>query len=64
MRRMNRSPLQVASIAQTLLSTSPEARPMPRTRSSVKSVATPDAFFGHAIQSPPPTANLRTSAAN
>src|SRR5438477_5235347 len=46
-RRMTkRRPDQVSSIAQTLLSTSPASRPTARITSSVKSVATPDAFFG------------------
>src|SRR5262249_54962269 len=48
-----RSPDQVSSTAQTLLSTRPACKPISRTRSSVKSVGTPEAFLGQAIQRPP-----------
>jgi hypothetical protein len=47
------SPDHVASIAHTFTSTAPAARPSSRTTSSVTSVATPDARFGHAIHSAP-----------
>src|SRR5215472_281 len=48
-----RSPDQVSSTAQTLLSTKPASRPISRIRSSVRSVSTPEAFLGHAIHNPP-----------
>jgi hypothetical protein len=43
----------VSSIAQTLLSTRPIGRATSLTTCCVMSVASPDAFFGHAIHSPP-----------
>src|SRR6185312_8549578 len=52
-RTTRRSPLHVSSMAQTLLSTSPVGSATSRTAFSVMSVATPDAFLGHAIHSPP-----------
>src|SRR6476619_6879768 len=52
-RKTNLSPDQTSSTAQTLTSTIPFAIPISRTTFSVKSVATPDAFFGHEIQSMP-----------
>jgi len=54
----------VASIAHTLLSTSPAASPIPRITSSVRSVATPDAFFGHATQRPSAGASSFATDAN
>src|SRR3954464_7829474 len=46
-RRTNLSPDQVSSTAHTFTSTRPAASPTWRTTSSVRSVATPDVFFGH-----------------
>jgi len=60
---MKRRPLHVSSIAQTLLSTTPWASPISRTTFSFKSVATFDAFLGHAIQSPPRSASAFSSRA-
>ncbi len=47
-----RSPVQVWSIAQTLLSTRPVGSATSRTTSSVMSVGTFEARFGQAIHSP------------
>src|SRR5581483_4250351 len=47
-RQTRRSPDQVASIAQTFVSTSPSGSAVSRTPSSVRSVATPEARFGQA----------------
>jgi hypothetical protein len=46
----NFNPDQVSSIAQTLISTRPSGSAVFRTTTSVKSVATPEAFFGHDTQ--------------
>src|SRR5690242_1614506 len=48
-----RRPDHVSSIAQTLLSTRPEARKISRTTLSSRSVVTPDARLGHATHRPP-----------
>src|SRR5262245_55986160 len=50
LRLQKRSPDQVSSMAQTLLSTRPVGRMISRRRSSVRSVAMPDDFLGQAIQ--------------
>ena len=60
----NRSACHVSSIAQLLLSTSPASRPVRCTESKVRSVSTPDAFFGQAIQSPPAGASRLASGVN
>src|ERR1051326_4548973 len=52
-RIINFKPDQMSSTAQTLISTSPCGRAMPRITSSVMSVATPELFFGHEIQITP-----------
>jgi hypothetical protein len=46
----NFSPDQVASMAQTLTSTRPSGNAMSLTTTSVRSLFTPDAFFGQEIQ--------------
>jgi hypothetical protein len=56
------SPLHVASIAHTLLSTHPVGSRMSRSTSSVRSVATPLVFFGHATQTAPAGAAASVSA--
>ena len=61
-RTTSRRPDQVASIAQTLLSTSPAARPISRTTSSVRPVGTPEARFGHATPDAAAGANGRVGA--
>ena len=53
------SPDHVASIAHTFVSTSPTGRAISRTTSSVTSVGTPDARFGHATHSIPSGASAR-----
>src|SRR5262249_18028249 len=63
-RKTKRRPDQVSSMAQTLLSTRPEARPTSRTTSSVRSVGTPDARLGHATQSPPDVWSCPAALAN
>jgi hypothetical protein len=71
-RRTSLSADQVASTAHTFTSTQPWGSAWSRTRSSVRSVVTPDAFFGHATQTAPrsvlrPTAGsqrLRRAAAS
>ena len=57
-RRKSFSPDHVASIAHTFTSTMPSGNATSRTVSSVTSVATPDAFFGHATQIIPPWASF------
>jgi len=52
-RNINLSPDQTSSTAQTLTSTRPSDNPSSRTTLSVRSVFTPDAFFGHETQSIP-----------
>src|SRR5262245_34473715 len=52
-RKTKRSPDQVSSMAQTLLSTRPAVSPTSRMTSSVRSLETPDARLGQAIHSPP-----------
>src|SRR6202171_5037792 len=52
-RTTKRSPDQVSSTAQTLLSTRPWARPYSRTTPSDKAVATPAVFLGQATHRPP-----------
>ena len=52
-RETTRRAVQVASTAQTLLSTRPRARASSRTTWSLMSVVTPDERFGQAIHSPP-----------
>ena len=59
-----RRPDHVSSMAQTLLSTRPAARPTSRTTFSSRSVATPEARFGQAIQRPPAGSRAPASAAN
>src|SRR5437016_5411479 len=49
----NAAQTRVSSTAQTLLSTRPVAKPISRTRSSVKSIGVPEAFLGQAIHRPP-----------
>src|SRR5205807_9851733 len=46
----NFSPDHTSSIAQTLISTRPSGSAVSRTTTSVRSVATPDDFFGHDTQ--------------
>ena len=48
-------------MAQTLLSTSPCPSPQRRMAPSSRSVASPDAFFGQATQSPPESRSERRS---
>src|SRR5665811_1319506 len=62
--RTNLSPDHVASTAQTFTSTSPDSSPNVRTTPSVRSVATPDVFLGHATQSIPLGSSLSRSRAN
>jgi hypothetical protein len=50
---MNFRPDQTSSTAQTFTSTSPAARPIPRTALSSSEVARPEAFFGQDFQSIP-----------
>src|SRR5262249_31693865 len=52
-RLQKRSPDQVSSMAHTLLSTSPVGRISSRSRSSPRSVGTPEAFLGQAIHKLP-----------
>ena len=52
-RQTNLSADQVPSTAQTLLSTSPVERTVFRMAWSLRSVASPEDFFGQAIQRPP-----------
>jgi S1-C subfamily serine protease len=59
LRMTKRNPEYVSSIAHTLLSTSPVARPTFWTTSNERSVSTPDAFFGHATHTPPASASCR-----
>src|SRR5437763_441180 len=55
------NPDQVSFTAQTFTSTNPSGNPTSRMVSSVMSVATPEDFFGHEIQSVPVSAiNLRS----
>src|SRR6266481_7810736 len=49
----NFSPDQTSVTAQTFTSTRPTSSPLWRTTSPVRSVATPEAFFGHEIHSMP-----------
>src|ERR1041384_7542381 len=49
-RNTNFNPDQISSTAQTFTSTIPLAMPIARITSSVRSVATPEDFFGHEIQ--------------
>src|ERR1700739_3581751 len=46
----NFSPDQVSSMAQTLMSTRPSGNARSRTTTSLRSVATPEAFFGQDTQ--------------
>src|SRR5260370_16040157 len=46
----NFNPDQTSSIAQTLMSTRPSGSAVSRTTTSVRSVATPEALFGHDTQ--------------
>src|SRR5450759_1665811 len=62
--RTNLSPDHVSSTAQTFTSTSPDSSPNVRTTPSVRSVATPDVFLGHATQSIPLGSSLSRSRAN
>src|SRR5207245_5167701 len=52
-RRTNLSPDHTSSTAATFTSTRPCASPITRITSSVRSVATPDTFFGHELHSLP-----------
>ena len=61
-RRTSLSPDQIASIAQTLTSTSPSGSAIVRTVSSVTSVASPADFFGHEAQMTP-AAGIRFASA-
>ena len=63
-RRANASPDQVSSIAQILKSTHPAASPNSRTAGWVTSVFTPEACFGHAIHSLPPSFSERSARGN
>jgi hypothetical protein len=63
-RRTNLSADQVASTAQTFTSTSPSSNPTVRTMFSVRSLATPEVFFGQEIQSMPLDASLSRSPGN
>ena len=49
----NFNPDQTSVTAQTFISTSPASNPLWRITSSVRSVTTPEVFFGHAIHSIP-----------
>jgi hypothetical protein len=60
--RAKHSPDHVASIALIFQSTSPALKPNWRTVFSVRSVGTPDAFFGQTIQSRPPLDMMRVAA--
>src|SRR5438045_2326164 len=51
--RTNLSPDHVSSIAHTFTSTRPEASPKSRTIPSLRSLATPDVFFGQATHNIP-----------
>src|SRR5438309_1590679 len=60
-RTINFNPDHVSSTAQTFTSTNPSGNATSRMVSSVISVATPEDFFGHEIQSIPVSAiNLRS----
>jgi hypothetical protein len=59
----NFNPDQISVIAHIFMSTNPASRPQPRTRFSVRSVATPELFFGQAIQSIPAGAKQFAAAA-
>src|SRR4051812_45291087 len=63
-RRTNLRPDQVSSTAHTFTSTSPAASPTRLTTSSVRSVATPDAFLGHDPHSMPSGSSRSRSLAN
>src|SRR5579863_2620621 len=52
----NFRPDQVSSIAHTLISTRPSGSAASRTTTSLKSLSTPDDFFGHDTQIMPPGA--------
>ncbi len=60
-RRVNRNPLQVSSTEQTLVSTRPTERPQSRTTRSLRSLETPEDFFGHASHSAPVVESERVS---
>src|SRR5438045_5427593 len=62
--RTNLRPDQVSSTAQTFTSTSPNSSPKVRTTPSVRSVSTPDVFFGQATQSIPFGSSLSRSGGN
>src|SRR5262249_7852728 len=52
-RKTNFSPDHTSSMAQTFTSTIPFARPISRTIFSLRSLGTPEVFFGHDTQSIP-----------
>jgi len=58
----NFNPDQTSVTAQTLMSTNPTPSPVSRTRFSLRSVTTPELFFGQAIQSIPAGARARAAA--
>src|SRR5579862_9472867 len=57
-----RNPDQLSSMAQTLLSTSPAARPKVRTIPSFRSVGMPEFCLYHATQRPPLEASFLAQA--
>jgi hypothetical protein len=67
-RRTNFSPDHTSVTAHTLTSTNPASRPIPRTRFSSRSEATPELFFGQLTQNMPAGAssfvNRENSSAN
>src|SRR6185369_12143183 len=63
-RNTNLSPDQTSSTAQTLTSTKPSDKPSSRTTLSVRSVFTPDAFFGQETQSMPSGFNFAAVGEN
>src|ERR1700758_1534646 len=63
-RRTNFNPDQTSVTAQTLTSTNPDASPISRTTFSLKSVATPELFFGQLAHIMPAGASSRLSGLN
>src|SRR4051812_47964927 len=57
--RTNFNPDHTSSIAQTLTSTRPSSNPWSRMTFSLRSLSTPELFFGQEIQSPPSSASAR-----
>ncbi len=60
----NFNPDQTSLTAQTLISTRPASSPLCRIKSSVRSVVTPDAFFGHEIHNMPAGASAFAAGNN